>query len=209
MCGPPPTFTFVLTCMLVTPIAGGFVSFTPGFSPVITGKATIETVSPVSCFAVETVKTVSEELRCLCTGLKPGVNEMTRISFLPFPVCASAVSVYARSGSGFNTGFNFHVHRDALTIVHNVFVMFSTLTRSPHRDMCLRSSPSVRRNTTCANRMKRPAIRGKSSVSALKIMAALAVTTLRRRGALPSRSGGSISTNADQKNVSFQLFALT
>jgi hypothetical protein len=27
-------------------------------------------------FAVETVKTVSEELKCLSTGLKPGVNEM-------------------------------------------------------------------------------------------------------------------------------------
>ena len=52
------------------------VSFTPGFSPVTGARHRYKPFPTVfRCFAVETVKTVSEELKYLSTGLKPGVNE--------------------------------------------------------------------------------------------------------------------------------------
>jgi hypothetical protein len=51
-------------------------SFTPGFSPVLGRRYQQKPFQRFFLrFATETVKTVSQQIECFSTGLKPGVNE--------------------------------------------------------------------------------------------------------------------------------------
>jgi hypothetical protein len=56
--------------------ASDIVSFTPGFSPVPDGRQNrkpFQRFSPLSLW--KPLKTISHDVKCLSTGLKPGVNE--------------------------------------------------------------------------------------------------------------------------------------